>query len=293
MRGGGQLVTPEQVRNARRNVSRFDWAAARRDAAVAQAQRWARLDDDMLWAMVTGQTIGRSTNASVEKGCPQCGSEIYRYGGHFRVDVIADPWKITCPSCNGRFPTNDFEAFYRSGIAEDGLFHPDRADRTLLFNANHPDPEDAKHMFAVDDGMGWRDEAGESFKLVGVYAHYGIWSEISSACRAFGEAFLLTGDRIYAHKAGVLLARIADVYPDMDWSFWARQGFFNSDGLSGRGRIYGRIWEPGLLKAFAECFDLVRAAWKDEDALFRLLRTKQLAARSGRAGHRGCVVRSL
>ena len=275
MRGGGKLVTPEQVRNARGNVTRFNWAAARRDAALATAKRWVRLDDDRLWAMVTGQTIGRSTNASVEKGCPQCGIEIYRYGGHFGVDVLADPWKISCPSCNGRFPTNDFKAFYRSGIAEDGLFDPERADRTLLFNADHPDPQDAKHLFAVDDGTGWTDEEGESFKLVGVYAHYGIWSEISSACRAFGEAFLLTGDRVYAHKAGVLLARIADVYPDMDWSFWARKGFFNSDGLSGRGRIYGRIWEPGLLKAFTECFDLVRTAWKDEDALFRFLRSKQ------------------
>ncbi|MDE2999011.1 MAG: heparinase II/III family protein [Gemmatimonadota bacterium] len=273
---GGQLVTPEQVRNARRNATRFDWASARRDVAVERAKRWVGLDDDTLWTMVTGQTIGRSTNASIEKGCPQCGQGIYRHGGRFEVDVLADPWKIRCPSCNGRFPTNDFEAYYRSGIAEDGLFDPDRADRSLLYNTDHPDPDDPKHGFAVDDGTGWADEEGESFKLVGVYGHYGIWSEISSACSALREAFLLTGDRIYAHKAGVLLARIADVYPDMDWSFWARHGFFNSDGLSGRGRIYGRIWEPGLLKAFTECFDLARTSWNDEDELFRFLREKQL-----------------
>ena len=272
---GGKLVTPEQVENARRNVTRYEWAAVRRDAAVEKAKRWVRLDDDRLWGMVTGQTIGRSTNASVEKGCPECGQGIYRHGGRFEVDVLADPWKIRCPSCSGRFPANDFEAFYRSGIAVNGVFDPGRADRTLLFNVDHPDPRDAKHMFAVDDGTGWTDETGESFKLIGVYAHYGIWTEVSSACSALREAFLLTGDGIYAHKSGVLLARIADVYPEMDWSFWARQGFFNSDGLSGRGRIYGRIWEPGLLKAFAECFDLARTAWKDEDELFRFLRTKQ------------------
>ena len=273
---GGQLVTPEQVRNARHNATRFDWAADRRDVAVEKAKRWVRLDDDALWAMVAGQTIGRSTNASVDKGCPQCGHGIYRHGGRFEVDVLADPWKIRCPSCNGRFPTNDFGAYYRSGIAEDGLFYPERADRSLLYNTDHPDPADPRHGFAVDDGTGWTDEEGESFKLVGVYGHYGIWSEISSACSALREAFLLTGERVYAHKAGVLLARIADVYPDMDWSFWARHGFFNSDGLSGRGRIYGRIWEPGLLKAFTECFDLVRSAWNDEDELFRFLRAKQL-----------------
>ena len=103
-----KLVTPEQVANARRNVRRFDWAAARRDAAIERAKRWVCFDDDRLWSMVTGQTIGRSTNASVEKGCPKCGQGIYRQGGRFDVDVLADPWKIRCPSCSGRFPTNDF-----------------------------------------------------------------------------------------------------------------------------------------------------------------------------------------
>ena len=282
-------MTPEQVRNARLNATRFEWAADRRDVAVEKARRWVGLDDDALWALVTGQTIGRSTNASVEKGCPQCGQGIYRHGGRFEVDVLADPWKIRCPSCNGRFPTNDFGAYYRSAIAEDGLFDPERADRSLLYNTDHPDPADPRHGFAVDDGTGWTDEAGESFKLVGVYGHYGIWSEISSACSALREAFLLTGERVYAHKAGVLLARIADVYPDMDWSFWARHGFFNSDGLSGRGRIYGRIWEPGLLKAFTECFDLVRSAWNDEDELFRFLRAKQLRHGLVEQGCRGRV----
>ena len=69
------------------------------------------------------------------------------------------------------------------------------------------------------------------------------------------QAFLYTGQTDYAHKAGVLLARISDVYPDMDWSYWSGHGFFNSDGLSGRGKIYCRIWEPGLRESVRQLPD--------------------------------------
>ena len=272
---GGHFVTPEHMRNAKRNIERFPWAASQRDAAVARAERWIGLEDESLWGLVTEQAIGRSTNASVEKGCPRCGDGINRLGGSFRVDVLADPWKITCPNCEGRFPTNDLGAFYRSGKGADSFFDPAKADRSLLYNTDHPDPADPAHLWGVDDGTGWIDDAGESFKLVGVYGHYGVWSEVSTACRGLTEAFLLTGEPVYAHKAGILLARIADVYPAMDWSHWSKLGFFNSDGLSGRGRIYGRIWEPGLLVTFTQCYDAVRLAWSGGDTLFEFLAEKQ------------------
>jgi hypothetical protein len=261
--------------NARRNADRIPWASAMRDSAVQTASRWTSLDDDFLWSMVTEQSIGRSTNASVVKGCPRCGDGINRQGGGFKVDVLGDPWKISCPNCLEKFPTNDFGAFYRSGKSKDGLFHPESADRSLLFNVHHPDQQDPEHLFGVDDGMGWIDETGESFKLVGVYGHYGVWNEVRSASQGLMQALLLTGERSYAHKAGILLARIADVYPNMDWSYWAGQGFFNSDGLSGRGRIYGRIWEPSLLMTFTRCYDIVRTRWSECEDLFQFLGAKQ------------------
>ncbi len=273
---GEHFIASEGIANARRNIERMYWAAAERDAAVDHARRWLDLDDDTLWSLVTGQTTGRSTNASVTKGCPQCGDGINRYGGAFKVDVLRDPWKIICPNCSGRFPGNDFAAFYMSGIGLDGLFHPHKADRSLLFNTQHPDKNDPLFAWCVDDGTGWTDDTGESFKLIGVYGHHGIWNEIRAACQGLKRAYLLTGSPVYARKAGILLARIADVYPDMHWSYWAGLGFFNSDGLSGRGRIYGRIWEPGLLIAFTECYDAVRSAWRDGDPLFTFLARKQI-----------------
>ena len=232
---GEHFIASEWIANARRNIEQMPWAAAERDVAIHRARRWLDLDDDTLWTVVAGQTIGRSTNASVSKGCPQCGDGINRCGGAFKVDVVHDPWKITCPNCSGRFPSNDFAAFYKSGKGPDGLFYPEKADRSLLYNTHHPDSNDPLCAWCVDDGTGWTDNTGESFKLIGVYGHHGIWNEIRSACQGLKRAYLLTGDPAYAHKAGILLARIADVYPGMHWSFWARLGFFNSDGLSGQG----------------------------------------------------------
>jgi len=55
------------------------------------------------------------------------------------------------------FPTNDFEAYYRSGLDEHGVFDPKRADRALLFNTQHPDPNDPLHRFGVDDGTGYAE----------------------------------------------------------------------------------------------------------------------------------------
>ena len=37
---------------------------------------------------------------------------------------------------------------------------PELADRSLLFNAEHPDPNDPLHTFAVDDGFGYDDGNG-------------------------------------------------------------------------------------------------------------------------------------
>ncbi|MDA0748679.1 MAG: hypothetical protein O2954_19345, partial [bacterium] len=78
---GSHFFTPEQIANAQGNIGRFSWASEERDAAVALARRWIDLSDETLWHLVAEQTIGRSTNASVAKGCPQCGEGINRHGG--------------------------------------------------------------------------------------------------------------------------------------------------------------------------------------------------------------------
>jgi hypothetical protein len=60
----------------------------------------------------------------------------------WKPDALKRPWTMQCPHCKELFPKNDFAKFYRSGLNKQNVFDPQRADRSLLFNAEHPDPSD-------------------------------------------------------------------------------------------------------------------------------------------------------
>jgi hypothetical protein len=260
------LITQEEKTNARRNIERYEWARAMRDRAVAQAERWTALSDEALWHLPTEQSIPRGIHVNKERGCPHCGHGIDRFGNYpWKVDVINDPWKIQCPNCGERYPKNDFGAYYRSGKGPDGLFRRERADASLLYNSDHPDPNDPLHAFGVDDSTGWKDLEGSIYRFIGYHGHYGAWTAVSDALSALSEAYVLTGAQRTAHKATILLARVADLYPDMDYHFWAELGFENSDGLTGQGKVYGCIWEAGLVSGFARAYDTIRDALVDKE----------------------------
>lgn len=265
---GSTIYTPERVGNARRNIARYDWAKAQRDRTVADAGLFGNQSDDFLWNLPTSQEIPRGITTSLEYGCPNCGKAIEKFGNYpWKVDVIAKPWKIECPNCGEVFPKNDFGKFYESGKDANGVFHYDKADRALLFNVDHPDPKDPLHNYGVDDTMGYKDGKGRVYRIVGYYGHYGSWAAAASAMRNFRDAYVYTGDVKWARKATILLYRVAEFYPDMDYSVWSKRGFYNSDGNSGMGKIYGRIWEPGLADAFITTYDAIYPMLGDSQLL--------------------------
>lgn len=274
---GSTIYTPERVANARRNIERYEWAGKIKDSAVASADRYANQPDDFLWELITPQDIPRGIEVNMDMGCPKCGKAIAKFGNYpWKVDVFAKPWKIECPSCGEVFPKNDFARFYASGKGSDGVFHYDKADRTLLFNTDHADPKDPLHTYAVDDTMGWKDDKGNVYRMIGYYGHYGAWTNTYQALSNMGYAYLYTGDPRYARKAGLMLYRIAEFYPGMDYSKWAKLGFYNSDGGSGMGRIYGRIWESSLVASFMQAYDAVYPGLTDPQLL------ADLSKRSGK-----------
>ncbi|MHC1765091.1 MAG: hypothetical protein AB9869_12455 [Verrucomicrobiia bacterium] len=57
---------------------------------------------------------------------------------------------------------------HRSGLDRHGIFNPARADRSLLFNAAHPDPHDPRHQFGVDDGEGFVQD-GKRGRFIGAF----------------------------------------------------------------------------------------------------------------------------
>ncbi len=98
------------------------------------------------------------------------------------ADALGQPWKMRCPHCRELFPKNDFLKFYRSGLNEQNVFDPKRADRFLLFNLEHPDPADPLHKFGVDDGEGYV-EGGKRWRFIGAYLIYGQWKQAIVAGR--------------------------------------------------------------------------------------------------------------
>ena len=284
---GSTIYTPDRVANARRNIERYEWAKHMRNGAVGTANTYAGQSDDWLWNLATPQSIPRGTQVSRDKGCPKCGKEIERFGRWpWKVDVFGQPWKITCPSCDSVFPTNDFGKFYESGKDKNGVFKPELADRSLLFNSKHTDPKDPLHTYGVDDGIGWKDEKGDTYRFIGFYGHYGAWTHVTAALTHFRDAYVYTGDPVYARKAGMLLYRVAQFYPEMDWNYWHRLGFNNSDGGSGKGKVYGRIWETGVARSLILAYDGVYPGLDDPELL------KYLSAKEGKPVD-AAAVRSL
>src|SRR5690554_3495060 len=275
----GGFYTEEKISNLRNNCDKYDWARQQREAAIEKAAYWVDISDAELWAMVPGQdlprcidvTFDRLTDGPKSLGCLKCGEEIKKFGNYpYNPDFVNKPWKLTCPSCQAVFPTNDFGKFYQSAIDERGLFDPSKGDRSLLFNEQHPDPNDPLHTYGVDDGFGYMDENGRAHRFIGYYT-WKYWGFLNDGLGYLADAFLYTGEKQYAHKAAILLDRIADVYPDMDWKPYADLGWFHSDGGTHMGKIEGSIWETIVVQKFAESYDKILSGTMDSPDLYSFL----------------------
>ena len=242
---------------------KYEWARKQRKNILDHCAWWKGKSDRDLRLAVPSQMVPRSLYMNRKAGCPQCGREVFKHGYYpWRMEPKARPWKVQCPNCDERFPKNDFLAYYVSGLDENDMFQPDRADASLLFNTEHPDPEDPLHQFGVDPGTGYNDKEKGSFKFVANYNHHANWganakyprsaNSVTSAAVGLGYGYAVTGDSAYARKAAVLLERLADVYPDLDFEHWASKGGYHQY----RG-IYGTAVDSTWSTRVA--FDLVRA----------------------------------
>lgn len=299
----GGRYTAQRLANARANVATYDWAKQIRDLAVKRAAAWASKSDDELWAMVPGQDLPRTIDVTMDTkvasgprrlGCLKCGEKIDKHGNYpYEPNFDKLPWKLTCPSCKVVFPTNDFGAYYASGIDGRGLFDPAKADRSLLFNAEHPDPADPLHTFGVDDGFGYVDGNGRAHKFIGYYT-WKYWRHIIAGVQSLADAYLYTGDKTYARKAALVLDRIADVFPSLDVAPYAAQGWYFSAGRSGMGKIEGRIWDCWATTSLVDAYDKILSGTVDNPELYASLeRQAQRYTLPGLKGTRELFVKNV
>lgn len=259
---------PARMERARENAANEPWAAALRDSLVAAAKPWMEVPDDTLWGWMFGNTLKRAWQVWSDGHCPACRKPVPMY--EWEPDALVHPWKLRCPRCGERFPKNDFARFHRSGLDASGVFDPARADRSLLFNAEHPEPSDPLHRFGVDDGDGYVAD-GKRWRFVNAYLVYGQWKQaIVGGIGKLAAAYVATGDPAYAHKAGILLDRAADLYPSMDFG---REGvMYEGPPRSG----YVSTWHDACMEIhdLAIAYDAVYDGLAQAPGLVPFLRAK-------------------
>ncbi|MBX7258027.1 MAG: heparinase II/III-family protein [Candidatus Hydrogenedentes bacterium] len=263
------LYTTDVIARVRENVSAQPWAAQIRDRVVEEAAFWKDMSDDDLWKLMFGPTLERSWMVWSNGYSPITGKPVPMYT--WQAETKEHPWKLQDPTSGEWFPKNDFKAFYDSGLDEHGIFDPARANRDLLFNTEHPDPNDPLHRFGVDDGTGYVNEKGEKWRFIAAYLIYGQWKQsVVGGIRILSAAYVLTGDPVYAHKAGVLLDRVADIYPSMNFG---KQGVMY-EGPPSAG--YVSTWHDACeeTREMVMAYDMVFEALRSDQDLIAFLSKK-------------------
>jgi len=255
----------------RANLSKDSQAQTQAEACLVAARQWSDRSDEELWSAMFGATIKRSWMVWSNGHCPSCKEDVPMY--EWEMDALHTSWKTTCPHCAEQFPKNDFGAFYQSGLDVHGVFNPDSADRQLLFNAEHPSPDDPLHQFGVDDGTGYFDGTNRWYFISGFIVR-GQWKQfILPGIRTLSLAYAMSGDRIHAHKAAILLDRVADLYPTFDYM---KQGltYEKSNPIAGMGVV--SVWHDACAETrdLALAFDLIAPALEGDLELVRFLSSR-------------------
>ena len=289
-------ITYEKREAAKENIANFDWAKKTRDNYMNSYAYY--LDDaDWAWNLITSQDIPRACDVGTrwhpdKYNCAYCGTNVTSATGDFypwKYDVKNYPWKIQCPNCMRRFPSNDFDAFYKAGINEHGFFDYEYAKANashLLVNMDYPEMDEhvdkngvlqneGVHGWGVDDSRGYvtdekfdlllgYGEAYRSYNFIAYYNHWALWygPGIDYSIQYMGTAYALTGDMRYGRIGAIMMDRIADMYPDMYASEYFPE-FSNSDFNTARGRLIGGIWDTGLSAALCKTYDMLYPAFDD------------------------------
>ena len=231
------LLSDDQIAMARERIETDDEARAIRDRIVAACHDWLSVPDEDLSWRIPDASVPRAFNISA-KGSPTIGTKVYKRGTYPWIIRFDRPYTIECPVTGEVYPSNDFAAWYRGG----------RQDASLMAG-EYP-----------DDGWGYVGPDGERYWMV-AYANMWTWSRIiTPGVLNLSRAYVLTGDATYAHKAASMLARIADVYPGMEYETQSRYGTFHANYV---GKILYHTWECSTAQSLAEGYDNI---WETIDA---------------------------
>ncbi|NLG53175.1 MAG: hypothetical protein GX541_04290, partial [Clostridiales bacterium] len=282
------IYTPEKRANVQENVKKYAWAKSEVDAVVRDADKYVD-NAETLWNNVVAEGLPRFYHngeaLDPEQGlCRYCKFNISaKYGNYpYLYNALSNPWKIQCPECKRRFPSNDFGKYYKSGLDEHGVFKPDLADRSLLTNDLYPEMDTKLGVtgWGVDDGFGYypgntySNGVVERHNHIAYYIHEGLYGVIGGygliprALNSLSLAYVYTGEARYGRTGAILLDRVADFYPDFDWCMW--QDYLPH---TYRGKNLYNTWENNLVQIFAKAYDAFYPVY-DDPQVISFLRNK-------------------
>lgn len=237
----------------KQKIASYDWARAQVEDSRNSCEWLTKLSDQELWDLIPPPEQMRAINVCIAHDCPNCGDEVNRKAGHYPWITSRElPFKVKCPVCGNVYPKNDFKPWNTQGLAG----KPETG----------PEP--------IDNGIGWVDpKDGRRYWFVSYYIFWQRWTkDILGGLSSLRTAYLLTGEPIYAHKAAVMLAKIASEYERFDYPTQCyHEGMF---GI--RGRISDYIWSTGNDTNLALVYDAIFPTLADDKTLADFLQAKGL-----------------
>ena len=229
------IFSDRDIATAQKNIAQYPQAQRLRDTIVSHADKWLEWKDSDLRDLIADARVPRAFDLN-PGGCPVHGNEVFKNGFYPWIIDPHAPFRLKCPVGGEMYPSNDFASYYKSD-----------------FKA----PLDKTKTYA-DDGWGWLAPNGERYWFV-AHANHWLWmNHIRPAMSDLARAYLLTGNKNYAHKAATMLYRMAEVYPSMDHENQSRYGLMSKkDNIVYNGKIVNHIWEAGLIQDAAEVYDAI------------------------------------
>ena len=176
------FYSPEEIARARKRVSTQDWAKRYLDGLVRSIDRRKILE-------MSDEKIREGISEQVNIPMPRCPVDRRRRGwrDHFWDWYSDDPGHIRCKICENVFPGEAHEP-----VGELEVVGP--AGKVVGYQY-------------------WEDDEGIRYFFDNVLLNY-TQARIVGMADPLATAYVLTGEKAYAHKAAVILDRIAEVYPN-------------------------------------------------------------------------------
>ena len=266
-KSGRTYYTDERIAVGKENVKRYKWAQKLFNRIMkgdriqyyigpkyAGAEKFAAQSDEFLWLLQPTTKIPRKIPKADRARCPVHGTKGRRHNPFcpWRIDPINHPYQVQCMEGGEWYPSN---AFHKGDITS-GKF-----------------PDDG-------DGCTYK---GRKYYFLREYVHMVYGSVVIPCLTSFSQAYVLTGDKKYAHKGCVLLARLAGEYPnaeDRKDRVYDIRLFKRYKGARS-GMITDYIWATFCLEAAVYSYDAFFDYMGEDPELLRFLKKKGMPIETG------------